>query len=141
MVGFGIRVGGFEPKNLYSILKVVTIMKRGMKMREGLKSLNGEKLTYSASVEKRRPGLRLGGKEAWQRLFKDIISSDGSVTIDHMVMTVGREIPAIPLVYSRIVPGCVIEFEAVPVEYTRHSDGSKDFCLRLTKLISSNMRR
>ena len=112
----------------------------GIGIREGLKRLYNQKappMAFQASVGWRRNNIRFGGKIAQQKLLKDIRSVDGSIVIDHLILTVGKEIPAVPIVYSRIVPNSVIEFEALPFRYTRASDHTDDYSLRMTKLLSS----
>lgn len=112
----------------------------GIGIREGLKRLYDQKappMAFQASVGWRRNNIRFGGKIAQQKLLKDIRSVDGSIVIDHLILTVGKEIPAVPIVYSRIVPNSVIEFEALPFRYTRASDHTDDYSLRMTKLLSS----
>jgi len=112
----------------------------GISIRDSLKRLYDQKApptTFQAVIGWRRNNIRFGGKIAIQKLLKDIKSSDGLINIDHLILTVGKEIPAVPIVYSRIMPNMIIEFEALPFRYTRASDHTDDYSLKMTKLISS----
>ena len=112
----------------------------GIIIREGLKRLYDQKappMAFQAVVGWRRNNIRFGGRIAQQKLLKDIRSIDGLINIDHLILTVGKEIPAVPILYSRIVPNAIIEFEALPFRYTRASDHTDDYSLKMTKLLSS----
>ena len=108
-------------------------------MRTDLEKLSGKPTRFRAEVGYRRNNIRFAGKVAQQRLLLNISSEDNSINIDHLVLTVGREIPAIPIVYSRIVTGAKIEFDAVPFIYVRASNKTKDYSLKITKLHSSHL--
>jgi len=109
-------------------------------MRESLKALyeaGARPKRFSAQVGWRRQNIRLAGKIAQQKLLLNVRSDDGSVNLNHLIMTVGYDIPAVPIIYSRIVPGTQIEFEAVPFRHVRSSDHMEDYGLRMTKLIDA----
>ena len=100
----------------------------------------GGNVRLTAKVGWRRASnVRFAGRPGMQRLLTDIRSQDGSVNVSHLVMTVGREIPGVPIIYSRIVPGAFIEFDGKIFPYTRRSDGTSDYGIKITKLIQSTL--
>ena len=108
-------------------------------MRTRLKELKDEgihQLRCKASVGQRHSSIRFGGKKSLQKMLLDIECTEHKLNLSHLVMTVGKEIPAIPIIYSRIMPGNSIEFIGEITEYRRR-DGSQDFGLKMMKLISS----
>ena len=106
-------------------------------MREHLKRLmNDPPQVYHATVGWRSRNVRLAGKVALQKLLKNIMLGDQEVA-DHLILTVGKEIPSVPILYSRIIPGNKISFLAVPIKYER-ADGTEDYALKMLKLLSSD---
>ena len=108
-------------------------------MRTRLKELKDEgihQLVCKATVGQRHSSIRFGGKKSFQKMLLDIECAEHELKLNHLVMTIGTEIPAIPIVYSRIMPGNCIEFLGEITEYRRR-DGSRDYGIRMTKLISA----
>ena len=108
-------------------------------MRNRLRELKDEgirRIVCTATVGQRHSSIRFGGKKSFQKMLLNIRNADNNLHLDHIVMTVGREIPAVPIVYSRIMPGASIEFLGEITEYRRR-DGTQDFGLKMLKLLSS----
>ena len=108
-------------------------------MRTRLKELKDggiHQLRCTATVGQRHSSIRFGGKVSFQKMLLGIECAEHELKLNHLVMTIGKEIPAIPIVYSRIMPGTNIEFIGEITEYRRR-DGSRDYGIRMTKLISA----
>ena len=112
-------------------------------MRLELKELyeNGSGNTvFDANVGFRRHGgIRFASKPSLQKLLLAVKLEDRLVA-DHLVMTVGKEIPAVPLVYSRIMPGNKIKFLGSIFKYTRRVDGSIDYGIKMLQLLESKQK-
>lgn len=106
-------------------------------MRDKLAVMKGTDM-FTAKVAQRRKTVRIGGKLADQRIITDVRNLKGEPITDHLVLTIGREIPAVPITYARIVPGCNIKFEGKPQKYTR-ANGTQDYTLFVKRLVESKM--
>lgn len=109
-------------------------------MRNNLKVLfdtGGGLLELHATVGFRRSNIKFAGKTAMQKLLLDVRNGENLIT-DHCVMTVGREIPAVPIIYSRITTGANICFMGEIFQYTRKSDMSIDYGIRMIKLLDAS---
>ena len=92
---------------------------------------------FEAEVGFRRSGnVRFNSKPSMQRLLLNVTYDKEPVT-DHLILTVGKEIPAVPLVYSRIAPGIAIKFEGKIFPYVRKLDNTHDFSVTILKLLES----
>jgi hypothetical protein len=110
-------------------------------MRKDLKALfdsGGGRLELNAKVGFRRSNIKFAGKLAMQKLLLNVRNGENLIT-DHCVMTVGKEIPAVPIIYSRIMPGASIRFMAEIFQYTRKSDMSNDYGIKLVKLLEATL--
>lgn len=109
-------------------------------MREKLQELysNGtDPIVFEAEVGFRRPGnVRFRGEPSMQKLLLKV-KHNGEIVTDHLVLTVGKEIPAVPMTYARIVPGMQIKFYGNVFPYTRRSDKTSDYSIQLVKLLES----
>ena len=112
-------------------------------MRLELKELyeNGSGNTvFDANVGFRRHGgIRFASKPSLQKLLLNVELNNRMVA-DHLVMTVGKEIPAVPLVYSRIMPGNKIKFMGAIFKYARRVDGSTDYGIKMLQLLESKQK-
>lgn len=92
---------------------------------------------FDANVGFRRAGgIRFASKPSLQKLLINVKLCN-EIVADHLIMTVGREIPAVPLIYSRIMPGNEIKFLGKIFKYIR-TDKSIDYGIRMLKLLESN---
>lgn len=109
-------------------------------MREKLQELYNKDrspIIFEAEVGFRRSGnVRFASKPSMQRLLLNVTCNGEPVT-DHLILTVGKEIPAVPLIYSRIVPGMLIKFEGKIFPYVRKLDNTHDFSVNMVKLLES----
>ncbi len=113
-------------------------------MREKLQELYnshiGIPIVFEADVGFRRPGnVRFASKPSMQKLLLKVRQNGIPIT-DHLIMTVGKEIPAIPMVYSRIMPGMEIKFYGEIFPYTRRSDNTEDYGIKMTRLLESKQK-
>lgn len=109
-------------------------------MREDLENLVGKVEIFEAEVRRRKGPAMFGGKPYQQRILQNITNNEHNVYIDHMVMVIGKDIPNIPIVYSRVCPDSKIKFEARVNKYRRR-DGSIDFGLKILRILESNIGR
>lgn len=92
---------------------------------------------FNANVGFRRSGgIRFASKPSLQKLLLKVRLQEELVA-DHLIMTVGKEIPAVPLVYSRIMPGNEIKFLGKIFKYIRKADNSTDYGIRMLQLLES----
>jgi len=105
-------------------------------MRHALRTMyrNDESDTFSAFVEHRHRNKRLHGTPVEEVTLVNVVNEWGTTRIDHLKMLIGREIPAIPLIYSRVVPRTTIRFVGRAFEYTRRN-GTIDYGLKIVKLL------
>lgn len=112
-------------------------------MRLELKTLyeNGDtEHTFDAEVGFRRTGgIRFASKPSVQKLLVGV-KRNNKLVADHLVMTVGKEIPAVPLTYSRIMPGNKIKFIGKIFKYVRKLDGSTDYGIKMLRLLDSKQK-
>ncbi len=106
-------------------------------MREKLANMGGTEM-FKARVTRRRKTARIGGRIVDQRVVVDVRNMNNELVTDHLVLTIGREIKPIPIVYSRIVPGCEIQFVGRASKYTR-ANGTEDYTLFIEKLVDSKV--
>ena len=96
-------------------------------------------IEFEAEVGFRRGNnIRFGGKPSIQKLLLNVRNKELGIDVDHIIMTVGKEIPAVPFVYSRIVPDMKIRFLAEARQYIRKSDNSVDYGLKMISLLDSH---
>ncbi len=113
-------------------------------MRSDLKKVfeqNLGSIEFNAEVGYRRVGnVRFRGKPSIQKLLLNVRNKSLGIDVNHLVLTVGKEIPAAPLVYSRIVPGMQIRFIGTIFPYTRKTDDTSDYSIKITKLLESKLK-
>lgn len=113
-------------------------------MRNDLKKVfeqNLGSIEFVADVGYRRSGnVRFAGKPSTQKLLLNVCNKELGVNVNHLVLTVGKEIPAAPLVYSRIVPGMRIKFLGKIFPYTRKLDDTSDYSIKITRLLESKLK-
>jgi hypothetical protein len=109
-------------------------------MRLELKNLHEigiNNAVFDADVGFRRHGgIRFASKPSMQKLLLSV-RLDDKLVADHLIMTVGKEIPAVPLTYSRIMPGNKIKFLGNVFKYTRKADRSTDYGIKMLQLLES----
>jgi len=108
-------------------------------MRDDLeRNVNNGIIEFEAEVGYRRSGnVRFGGRPSIQKLLLNVRNSEHEIKIDHLVLTVGKEIPAVPNIYDRIMPGMKICFLGEIFPYVRKLDGTPDFSIKIKKLVES----
>lgn len=109
-------------------------------MREKLQEIyesGTRRAEFEAEIGFRRAGnIRFAGKPSIQKLFLNVTHS-GYLVSDHLIMTVGKEIPAVPMIYSRIIPGAHIKFVGEVFPYKRSVDNTHDYSIQIMKLLES----
>lgn len=101
-------------------------------MRSDLKDRLGEEGIWFADIEKFRC-FEKNGKMVKEYVLKNIENESYSSFTDHLIWRLGRDVPKIPLVYSRLGMGSHIKFIGKVVKYKKYA--GLDYNLKLIKLL------
>ncbi len=79
-------------------------------------------------------GLRISPNPL-ERVLVDIKDRDGTIYIDHLIISIGRNVAKNPETYGMLVPTAIVTFIAEATEYVRRKDGTLDYGLNIVDVL------
>ena len=103
-------------------------------MRSVLCDRMGDKSIWTADIIKIRE-FKKGGQLIREYVLSNIFNEWFTVKLDHMIWRLGRDVPKIPLVYSRLGKNIHIKFIGKVIQYKKW-DGI-DYKIQLIKILET----
>jgi hypothetical protein len=103
-------------------------------MRSNLQSRLGEEGEFRAEIKKTREFVR-NEKLVREYVLENVTNDWGTITTDHLIWRLGREVPRIPIIYGRLGRGMRIKFIGKVIEYKKYA--GIDYSVTLIRLLEA----